>query len=181
MIPLDNCSVHISRASTDWLKEDDIHRMLHSLALFTWSGPSGFYLFPTIKEKLEWIQLAGERAGPTRIEQCLSGLGVASSRNKPTQWRPRQMVNHLHPYSLCSISSDRASAYTSIPDDICHCLNDVSQNEVVSHLCTAEFQTHTQAVEEMSTSFSGERNDGRVSKFPYFSVHMRVHLNRTLF
>jgi hypothetical protein len=56
---LDNCSVHTSRDSTDWLEEHGIRRMLHSpyssdLAL------SDFYLFPTVKEKLERTQVANQ-------------------------------------------------------------------------------------------------------------------------
>jgi hypothetical protein len=59
VIHLNNCSVHTSRASRDWLEEDDMRRMpqpLYSLDL----TPSDFYLFLTVKEKLERIQVADE-------------------------------------------------------------------------------------------------------------------------
>jgi hypothetical protein len=59
VIHLDHCSIHTSRVSTDWLEEKDIVRMpqppySHDLV------PSDFHLFPTVKEKLERIQLADE-------------------------------------------------------------------------------------------------------------------------
>jgi hypothetical protein len=59
MIHLNNCSVHTSRASTKWLEEHDMRRMPqppHSpdLAL------NDFYLFLTVKEKLERTQVADE-------------------------------------------------------------------------------------------------------------------------
>jgi hypothetical protein len=59
VVHLDNCSVHASQVSTDWLEEGGIRRMLHppyspDLVL------SDFYLFLTVKEKLERIQLADE-------------------------------------------------------------------------------------------------------------------------
>jgi hypothetical protein len=59
VIHLDNCSVYTSRISTDWLDEHSIPRMpysSYSLDLVF----SDFYLFPTVKEKLERIQLADE-------------------------------------------------------------------------------------------------------------------------
>jgi hypothetical protein len=59
VVHLDNCSVHISRVSTDWLEKDSIFPMPHppysdDLAC------SDFYLFPTVKEKLERFQPADE-------------------------------------------------------------------------------------------------------------------------
>jgi hypothetical protein len=39
MIHLDNCSVHTSRTSTDWLEEHGMRRMSHLSNLFTWFGP----------------------------------------------------------------------------------------------------------------------------------------------
>jgi hypothetical protein len=59
VVHLDNCFVHTSRVSTDWLEENSILRMQHtpySPDLAT----SDFYLFPTVKEKLERIHLADE-------------------------------------------------------------------------------------------------------------------------
>jgi hypothetical protein len=59
VIHLDNCSVHTSRVSTDWFKENNILRMQHP-PYSSDLAPSDFYLFPTVKEKLERIQLADE-------------------------------------------------------------------------------------------------------------------------
>jgi hypothetical protein len=59
LIHLDNCSVHTSRASTDWLEEHDMHRMPQPLYSYD-LVPSDFYLFPTVKEKLERTQVAYE-------------------------------------------------------------------------------------------------------------------------
>jgi hypothetical protein len=59
MINLDNCSVRISRTSTDWLEEHDIVRMPHPLYSSD-LAPGDFYLFSTVKEKLEQIQQADE-------------------------------------------------------------------------------------------------------------------------
>jgi hypothetical protein len=59
VVSVDNCSVHTSRDSTDWLDKHDIHRMpdqSYSPNLAT----SDLYLFPIVKEKLEWIHLADE-------------------------------------------------------------------------------------------------------------------------
>jgi hypothetical protein len=58
VIHLDNCSIHTSRVSTDWLEGHDIVRMPQppyspDLAI------GDFYLFLTIKEKLErfsWLK-----------------------------------------------------------------------------------------------------------------------------
>jgi hypothetical protein len=47
VVHLDNCSVHISRASIDWLEEHGIRHMPHSSTLFTWSG-------------LQWLRLVCE-------------------------------------------------------------------------------------------------------------------------
>jgi hypothetical protein len=59
VIDFDNCSVHTSRASADWLEEYGMHRMpysSYSLDLAS-STSSDFYLFFTVKEKLEGIQV----------------------------------------------------------------------------------------------------------------------------
>jgi hypothetical protein len=44
-------------------------------------------------------------------------LDAAGSRNKPRQWRLRQMINNFHLYWSCSISSDGFRACTYRPDD----------------------------------------------------------------
>jgi hypothetical protein len=54
VIHLDNCSVETSRASTDWLEEHGMRCMSHPPYLHG-LAPSDFYLFPTVKEKLERI------------------------------------------------------------------------------------------------------------------------------
>jgi histone-lysine N-methyltransferase SETMAR len=59
MVSVDNCQVHTSRDSTDWLEKHGIHRMPdppYSPDL----APSDLHLFPTVKQKLEGIQLADE-------------------------------------------------------------------------------------------------------------------------
>jgi hypothetical protein len=59
VIHLDNCSVHRNRASKDWLEENDIIRMPQPPYLPNLAS-SGFYLFLTVKEKLERTQVAEE-------------------------------------------------------------------------------------------------------------------------
>jgi hypothetical protein len=59
VIHLDNWSVDTSRASTEWLEEHGMRRMPQSLYLPD-LALSDFYLFPTVKEKLERTQLADE-------------------------------------------------------------------------------------------------------------------------
>jgi hypothetical protein len=59
VIHLDNCSVHTSRASIEWVKEHNMRCMpqpLYSPDL----APTDFYLFPTVKEKLEQTRVADE-------------------------------------------------------------------------------------------------------------------------
>jgi hypothetical protein len=69
VISVDNCSVHTSRGSTDWLEKHGIHRIpdqLYSPNLAT----SDLYLFSTVKEKLERIHLADE----DQFFECLQGV-----------------------------------------------------------------------------------------------------------
>jgi histone-lysine N-methyltransferase SETMAR len=59
VIHRDNCSVHTSRASIDWLEEHGMPRMPqppYSPDL----ASSDFYFFPTIEEKLKRTQVADE-------------------------------------------------------------------------------------------------------------------------
>jgi hypothetical protein len=59
VIDLDNFSVHTSRASRDWVGEHDMWRMPqppYSPDL----ASSNFYLFPTVKKKLERTQVADQ-------------------------------------------------------------------------------------------------------------------------
>jgi histone-lysine N-methyltransferase SETMAR len=73
MVHLDNCSVHISRASTNWLEENGIRRIprpSYSPVL----APGDFYLFPTVEEKLERIQLADEDWFFECLQEILRGL-----------------------------------------------------------------------------------------------------------
>jgi hypothetical protein len=68
-VSVDNCSVHTSRGSTDWLEKHGIHRMPdepYSPNLAT----SDLYLFSTIKEKLERIHLADD----DQFFECLQGV-----------------------------------------------------------------------------------------------------------
>jgi hypothetical protein len=69
----DNCSVHKSRGSTDWLEKHGIHRIpcqlySHNLAI------SDLYLFSTVKEKLERIHLADEDQFFECLQEILMGL-----------------------------------------------------------------------------------------------------------
>jgi hypothetical protein len=59
VVHLDNCSVHSSRASTDWLEK---HGMQHrSYSPYSRNLiRSNFYLFSAVKEKLERIQVVDE-------------------------------------------------------------------------------------------------------------------------
>jgi hypothetical protein len=69
VVSVDNCSVHTSQGSTDWLEKHGIHRMrdqLYSPNLAT----SDLYLFSTVKEKLERIHLADE----DQFFECLQGI-----------------------------------------------------------------------------------------------------------
>jgi hypothetical protein len=59
VIHLVNCSIHTSRVSIDWLEEHDIVRM-SQLPYSPDLASRDFYLFSTVKEKLERIQLADE-------------------------------------------------------------------------------------------------------------------------
>jgi transposase len=73
VIHLDNCSVHTSRASTEWLEEYGMRRMpqppySHDLA------SSDFYLFPTVKEKFERTQVADEDQFFESIQAILRGI-----------------------------------------------------------------------------------------------------------
>jgi histone-lysine N-methyltransferase SETMAR len=73
MIHLDNCSVHPSRASTEWLEEHGMRRMPqppYSPDL----APCDFYLFPTMKEKLERTQVADEDQFFESLEAILRGI-----------------------------------------------------------------------------------------------------------
>jgi histone-lysine N-methyltransferase SETMAR len=73
VIHLDNCSVHTSRVSTEWLEEHDMRRMPqppYSPDLV----PSDFYLFPTVKERLERIQLADEDQFFESLQEILNDL-----------------------------------------------------------------------------------------------------------
>jgi transposase len=73
VIHLDNCSAHRSRGSRDWLQEHDMRRMpqpLYSPDL----APSDFYLFPTVKEKLERTQVADEDQFFESLQAILRGI-----------------------------------------------------------------------------------------------------------
>jgi hypothetical protein len=73
MIHLDNCSVHASRASTNWLRKHNMRRMPHPP--YSSDLPaSNFYLFPTIKEKLERIQVADDDQFLECLQEILRGI-----------------------------------------------------------------------------------------------------------
>jgi hypothetical protein len=69
VVSVDNCSVHTSRGSTDWLEKHGIYRMsdqCYSPNLAT----SDLYLFSTVKDKLERIHLPNE----DQFFECLQGV-----------------------------------------------------------------------------------------------------------
>jgi hypothetical protein len=57
IIHLDNRSVCTGQTSKAWLEKHSIRRMPHP-SYSPDLAPSDFYLFPTVKAKLEWIQVA---------------------------------------------------------------------------------------------------------------------------
>jgi hypothetical protein len=59
VVHLDNCSVHTSQVSTDWLEEHNILRMPHSPYSLDLAF-SDFYLISAGKQKLEQIQLTDD-------------------------------------------------------------------------------------------------------------------------
>jgi histone-lysine N-methyltransferase SETMAR len=73
VVYLDNCFVQANGVSTDWHKEYSIPRMPHSPYSYD-LAPCDFYLFPTVKEKLERIQLADEDKFFERLQKILRGL-----------------------------------------------------------------------------------------------------------
>jgi hypothetical protein len=75
VIHLDNCPVHTSQVSTDWLEEYNILRMPHSSYSLD-LAPGDLYLFPTIKEKLERIPLADEDQFFQCLQEVLRGIDL---------------------------------------------------------------------------------------------------------
>jgi transposase len=73
VIHLDNCSVHTSPALKDCLEEHDIRRMPQS-PYSPDLAPSDFYLFPTVKEKLERTQVANEDQFCESLQAILRGI-----------------------------------------------------------------------------------------------------------
>jgi hypothetical protein len=72
---LDNCSVHTSRASIEWLEEHGMPRMPqppYSLDL----APNDFYLFLTVKEKLQEIALRDKDQLFECLIEILAGLDL---------------------------------------------------------------------------------------------------------
>jgi hypothetical protein len=73
VVHLDIYSAHTSQASRDWLEEHDMRRMPqppYSPDL----APSDFYLFPTVKEKLERTQVADEDQFFESLQAILRGI-----------------------------------------------------------------------------------------------------------
>jgi hypothetical protein len=73
VVHLDNCSVHANRISTDWLEEHSILRMPRQ-SYSPDLASSYFGLFPTVKGKLEWIQLTGEDKFFECAQEVLRGV-----------------------------------------------------------------------------------------------------------
>jgi hypothetical protein len=70
---LDNCSVHTSRVSIDWLEEYCMCRMPHPPYLPDLTS-NDFYLFLTVKEKLERIQVTDEDQFSECLQEILRGI-----------------------------------------------------------------------------------------------------------
>jgi hypothetical protein len=97
MIRLDNCSVHTSEASADWLADHGIRRMPHPPHLFTWFS-SQWLLLVSCNQRKTRTDLVGWRgpvfwvAGKDFVrsrsigtEPRISGLSTTSSRSKSRQ------------------------------------------------------------------------------------------------
>jgi hypothetical protein len=69
VVDFDNCSVDTSWVSTELFEEHNILRMPHRPYSSNLAS-SCFYLFPTVKEKLERIQLADEE----QFFECVQGI-----------------------------------------------------------------------------------------------------------
>jgi hypothetical protein len=78
VVHFDGCSVHSSRISTDWLEEHSILCLPHPI-YSPYLAPSNFYLFPTVKKKLERIQLADE--DQLFLNACKRLCGVCIKKN----------------------------------------------------------------------------------------------------
>jgi hypothetical protein len=81
-------------------------------------SPSDFYLFPTVKEILERIQLTEGDRFFERLQEIVRDIDQddlnsgsqawvpTGSGSKSRQWRLRQVINSFHLSSFCLISSD---------------------------------------------------------------------------
>jgi hypothetical protein len=85
VIRLDNCFIYISRVSTDWLEEHNILCMLH-LPYSPDLTDSYFYLFSTVKEKLEQIQLADEDQLFECLQEILRDIDLEELNNVFQTW-----------------------------------------------------------------------------------------------
>jgi hypothetical protein len=93
VVSVDDCSVHISRGSTDWLEKHGIHLMPdqpYSPNLAT----SDLYLFSTVKQKLERIHLADEDQFFECLQRVLRSLDRQELNRAFQAWMRRvQEVN----------------------------------------------------------------------------------------
>jgi hypothetical protein len=93
VLHVDNCSIHTSRVSTEWLNQHNTVHMaqpLYSPDL----APSDFYLFPTVKEKLQHIALRDE----DQFFECLIEISAGLDHTELNQvfhhWKEHvQQVN----------------------------------------------------------------------------------------
>jgi hypothetical protein len=85
MIHLDNWSVRTSRASIDWLEEHSIHCMPHP-SYSHYLAFSDFYLFSTVKEKLEQIRVADEDQCFECLQEVLRDLDQQESNTVFQTW-----------------------------------------------------------------------------------------------
>jgi histone-lysine N-methyltransferase SETMAR len=127
VIHLDNCSIHTSRASREWLKEHDMLRIPqppYSLDL----APSDFYLFPIVKERLERTQVAEKDQFFESLQGILRSIDQGELNKLFQAWvvRVQEISEGNGDYvecstsficKFCASSSDGPDAYTFLPDD----------------------------------------------------------------
>jgi hypothetical protein len=73
VVSVDNCSIHTSRGSTDWLEKHGILHIPDQFYSFDLVS-TDLYLFPIVKEKLERIHLADENQFFECLQEILRGV-----------------------------------------------------------------------------------------------------------
>jgi transposase len=76
---MDNCSIHRSGATEDYIKQNNVMRLRHP-PYAPGFAPSDFYLFPSIKEKLKNIRIVEEDALFHRLQELLNEIPIKELR-----------------------------------------------------------------------------------------------------